>query len=253
MFYNFTNFFERRMNKLAAITLMLFLTSVSFAQNTKYFDSPFALGGGYTPAWYIPEMDILNAELKNFGVGDLSTGGFYASGGAGFIYLPFIASQVRFGGMGFGGSTSESNTVNGISRELVYNLSGGGITIEYTLPFVRDLGISIGAIIGAGNLEIEINKNSGSFNWDVAVGELNTSSPDVSRRFNNSYWIISPTINIDLPVYRFVAFRLGAGYQFTFGGEWEAENGKALSGVPSGINGKSFFIQSGIFVGFFSF
>lgn len=241
------------MNRLASIIFILFLTTISFAQETKYFDSPFALGGGYTPSWYIPDMDVLNAELKNFGAGDLSTSGFYASGGAGFIYLPFIASQVRFGGMGFGGSTSESNTVSGVSREVVYNLNGGGLTIEYTLPFVRNFGISIGAIIGAGNIEIEINKNSGSFNWDVAVGELNTSSPDVSRRFSSSYWIISPTINIDIPVNRFVAFRLGAGYQFTFGGDWEAENGKPLSGVPSAIDGKSFFIQSGIFVGFFSF
>lgn len=235
------------------LILVLILSGSLFAQGSKFFDSPFALGGGYTPGWYAPKMDVLNTELKNFGAGELSTSGFYVSGGAGFVYLPFVVPNLRIGGMGFGGSTSESTVINGISKEVKYSLSGGGLTVEYTLPFVRDLGISVGAIIGVGSLEIELNKNSGSFNWGVSLSELNTSSTDVSRRFTNSYWIFSPTLNIDVSVYRFVAFRLGAGYQFTFGNDWEADNGQSLSGVPSDINGKSFFIQSGIFIGFFSF
>ncbi|MBZ0198483.1 MAG: hypothetical protein K8H86_01355 [Ignavibacteriaceae bacterium] len=235
------------------LLIVLILSGSFFAQSPKFFDSPFALGGGYTPGWYVPKMDILNSELKNFGAGELSSNGFYVSGGGGFVYLPFVIPGLRVGGMGFGGSTSESTVINGISKEVKYSLSGGGLTVEYTLPFVRDIGISVGAIIGGGSLEIEMNKNSGSFNWNVSMSELNTSSTDVNRRFANSYWIISPTLNIDVPVYRFVALRLGAGYQFTFGGDWEADNGKPLTGVPSDISGKSFFIQSGIFIGFFSF
>jgi hypothetical protein len=46
---------------------------------------------------------------------------------------------------------------------------------------------------------------------------------------------------------------LGAGYQFTFADKWTADNDRSLSGVPSDFNGKNFFIQSGIFIGFFSF
>jgi hypothetical protein len=47
--------------------------------------------------------------------------------------------------------------------------------------------------------------------------------------------------------------RIGAGYQLSFGSDWTADNDQNLSNVPSDLNGNSFFIQSGLFIGFFSF
>ena len=38
------------------------------------------------PAWYIPNLEPVNNELKTIGLSDLSTSGFYSSGGGGFIY-----------------------------------------------------------------------------------------------------------------------------------------------------------------------
>ena len=65
--------------------------------------------------------------------------------------------------------------------------------------------------------------------------------------------MITPTVNLDYPVYRFVVIRLGVGYQLTFADDWTADNDQPVSGIPSDLNGNAFFIQSGIFVGFFSF
>jgi hypothetical protein len=73
------------------------------------------------------------------------------------------------------------------------------------------------------------------------------------ERLTNNYWIVTPTLNIDIPVYRFVALRIGTGYQFAIDGEWEANNNQIITSVPDDLNGNSFFIQIGIFAGFFSF
>ena len=55
----------------------------------------------------------LNNQLTSFGSGQLSKSGFYTSGGAGFIYIGFMPN-LRIGGMGFGGGTSESAFVKWI-------------------------------------------------------------------------------------------------------------------------------------------
>jgi hypothetical protein len=238
--------------KKLVLLLFMFLTTV-YSQESRFFDAPFGGGGGFSPGWAFPKMDALNNKLNTTGYPQLKTGGFYTSGGAGFIYLGFVPG-LRIGGMGYGGSTSASETMNGINKEVDYSLSGGGFTVEYTLPFVRDVGISVGTVIGGGSLKVEFYKNYYEYNWNNLPGNADTpNETNISPTISNSFWFISPTLNVDIPLYRFLVFRLGAGYQFTFADKWTADNDRSLSGVPSDFNGKSFFIQSGIFIGFFSF
>ncbi|MFI5237089.1 MAG: hypothetical protein ACHQLA_04055 [Ignavibacteriales bacterium] len=235
--------------------IFLFLSVNIFAQEGQFFDAPFGGGIGYVPAWYIPNLDPINSEMLEAGIPELSTGGFYSSGIAGFIYIGFIKS-LRLGGMGFGGSLSSSQTINNLNYEVDYKLEGGGFSVEYTLPFIKNIGVSIGAVIGGGNLELNTYRNDGQFSWNGIWEEF--SNPDsttenYSRMLQNSFWMFTPTINIDYPIYRFVSLRIGAGYQLTFGDEWTVDNDQAVSNVPSDLNGDSFFIQSGIFLGFFSY
>jgi hypothetical protein len=233
---------------------LLFSISVSlFGQSGKFFDAPFGGGGGYVPAWYIPKLDEINNQLKVLGIPEFSTSGLYASGGAGFIYIGFV-KHLRLGGMGYGGSMSKSITQNGINKEAVYSIGGGGLTVEYTLPFIKDVGLSIGAQLGAGSMTIEIFNNPGSQDWGGIWSGLETgSSQSDYKKLTNSYWMISPTLNFEIPVYRFVVFRLGVGYQLSFGDDWTYDNDQTLNNVPSGLNANSFFVQSGLFIGFFSF
>jgi hypothetical protein len=234
--------------------IIIILSCNLFSQDKKYFDAPFGGGGGYTPGWIFVNLDELNKQLIGFGSGQLSTSGFYTSGGAGFIYVGFVPS-LRIGGMGFGGSTSESAFLDGFEREAIYSISGGGLTLEYTLPFIKNIAISVGAVIGGGSIQIDLYRNSGNFDWQSMWSEISSTDPsqNISRRLSNGFFLLSPTINIDIPFYRFISFRLGAGYQLAFGDTWEIENDKQLSNVPSTLNGNSFFIQSGIFIGFFSY
>jgi hypothetical protein len=239
------------MYKKILIASLFFTTSFSYGQSGQFFDAPFGGGIGYVPAWYIPNVDPINSQLNQIGMPELSTSGFYSSGISGYLYVGFV-KNLRIGGMGYGGSISTSDE----NREVIYSLGGGGLTIEYTLPFIKNLGVSLGASIGAGNLELDIYRNSGSFSWEGTweiLSDPNVTSESYYRKLQNSYWMFSPTINLDYPIYRFVSLRLGAGYQITFADDWTADNDQSVSGIPSDLNGNSFFIQSGIFIGFFSF
>ena len=236
--------------KVKLIIVILILSCNLFAQDKKYFDAPFGGGGGYTPGWIFVNLDELNSQLLGFGSGQLSKNGFYISGGTGFIYIGFVPN-LRIGGVGFGGSTSESAISSGFEREAIYRISGGGFTIEYTLPFIKNVAVSVGTVIGGGSIQIELYRNAGDFDWQNLLTESTTNN--ISRRLTNNFFLLSPTINVDIPFYRFVSFRIGGGYQLALGNDWTIENDKQLSNVPSKLNGNSFFIQTGIFLGFFSF
>jgi len=235
---------------------ILFSTgTMLYGQEGQFFDAPFGGGIGYVPAWYIPNVSPINTELNKIGMPELSSSGFYSSGIAGFLYLGFV-KDLRIGGMGFGGSLSTSQTVDNVNREVVYSLSGGGVTIEYTLPFIKNVGVSVGAVIGAGSLELDLYRNSGNFSWGGMWEELNEPNQTLDNyygKLRNHYWMFTPTVNVDYPVYRFVVLRLGVGYQLAFANEWTADNDQSVSNIPSDLNSNSFFIQSGIFIGFFSF
>ena len=229
------------------------LSISAYSQTTKYFDAPFGGGGGFVGGWYIPNVDPLNLKLKEIGIPELSTSGMFTTGGAGLIYIGFV-KNLRVGGMGYGGSVSTSSTVNGISREAIYSISGGGLTVEYTLPFIKNIGVSVGAILGSGSMSVELYRNDGNFSWENIWSDIDDGqSTNVSRKIENSYWIFTPTLNAEFPVYRFIALRLGIGYQLSFGGDWEADNGKLINDVPTDLKSDGFFIQAGIFAGFFSF
>ena len=64
---------------------------------------------------------------------------------------------------------------------------------------------------------------------------------------------MSPTVNLDLPITRFLAIRGGLGYQFTFGSDWEIGNERKIQSVPSDIDSDGLFIQTGILIGLFAF
>lgn len=243
------------MNKIFLIICIILSVTV-FPQDKRYFDTPMGGGGGYVPGWYFHKIDPLNQQLKTLSVPALSENGTYSSGGAGFIYLMFIPN-IRVGGMGFGGTASSKNSYGGdiAEKEAMLSFGGGGVTIEYTLPFIKSIGVSPGILIGGGYQKIELYSNNGVFNWNNIWNEFetNSSANRYSLTLENNYWILSPTLNIDIPFYRFFIFRIGAGYNFSLGNDWTAENDKEIAQVPSELNGDGFFIQSGIFIGFFSF
>ncbi len=241
------------MIKKLLFVLITILTINTNAQNLGFGDSPFGLGGGFTGQWIMPDVDWLNTSLSGFGTPELAKSGFFASGGTGFIYVGFI-KNLRIGGIGLGGTTSEKVTLSGVNREAVYSYSMGGLTIEYTLPFIRNWGVSVGAVLGGGSASVELYRydNSPVF-WDNILNDIKNPAASVNnygRKMTTSFWVVTPTLNIDVPLHPLVSVRLGGGYTLPLNkGNWELDNGQVISNMPSDSKNNAFYVQLGIIAG----
>jgi hypothetical protein len=230
---------------------LIFITSwsVTFSQSQTYFDAPFGGGGGFIPGFQFVNMNDLNDKLTSLSLPKFDNGSIFTTGGGGFIYIGFVP-QLRVGGIGYGGTKSITYSNNNVSHQVDYNLGVGGFTIEYTLPFVKDIAISVGAVLGGGEISVDFYENSENFVWQSL---LTSGQKNKFTKIKNDFFIISPTFNLDIPIYRFIALRFGVGYQQTLGGKWKANNDQTLFNMPSSFNGNSFFINTGIYFGFFAF
>ncbi len=238
------------------VLLLVGIYSVSFAQESgsvKWI-AKFGAAGGFTSNVMFPDFSGINSTVNNFGVGDFE-GPFVTWGGSGYAYI-MLVDNFRIGGIGFGGSQSKDVVSNGYRKEVKYFIGGGGLTLEYTFPFIKNIAVSVGAMIGGGKVEIEFYKNKGEFTWDNIWKDLEDNSStnrNVYHKLKNNYFSISPTLNVDVPFNRFLAFRIGVGYLFSVGSEWTADNEQIINNVPDNINGNTFYIQTGLFIGLFAF
>jgi len=246
------------MKNLFAILIVLLLTTNILAQDEKprtFFDAPFGGGGGFLPCWFIPNVDDINSKIALFGTEELSSSGFFASGGAGFAYVGFIPN-VRIGGLGMAGSMRATGIKDGTEREVVYTNSFGGFTVEYTVPFIRTVGVSLGLIIGGGNIDLMMSRNKGSYDWGNIWNEISDTTSHATsftRTLKQEYFTLAPTLTVDIPIYRFLALRVGAGYALAFGSDWKIDNDQQIFNVPSSFNGNNLFIQTGVMFGFFAY
>jgi len=229
------------MKKILLIWLAVF--AVVLGQERSYVDAPFGGGGGYFGGWMFPKSNDL---LKKIGLPDIDKNGMYVSGGGGFLYLGFVPN-VRVGGYGFGGSTSVKNNTS----EAIYSVGGGALTIEYTLPFIRFMGVSLGTSIGGGSVTIDKYNNNGVYNYDDIFKDQSPSINTYHKTLSRGYFYLAPQINFDYSLYRFINLRLGAGYQFTFGSDWKIDNDVKIANLPGGLKSDAFYLQLGVYFGLF--
>ena len=240
---------------LTSICVFLILSGSLRAQDEEVgLLSKFGFAGGFNAAWLMPNMDDLNSALPA-GVDKFSNSGFLGFGGSGYVYLMLI-DNLRIGGIGLSGTTTSTGSRDGFNKEVEYSIGLGGVTVEYTLPFIESIGVSFGGIIGVGSSTINIYQNKGNMNWSDIWGEVSNparTTQNISRKLKNTFFTIVPTLNVDIPVSRFASLRLGAGYIMALGENWKGDNDIQLNGVPSSLKGNSFFIQTGIMIGFISY
>ncbi len=235
-----------------AIFLFPFLTMLAQSYNQVGAISKFGLAGGVTPMIIYPDLSPINSKLKAAGLGKIDNSGIFTWGGGGYVYVLFV-KDLRIGGMGFSGSSDTKRTINGIEKEAIYSIGGGAFTIEYTIPQVKIFALSVGAMLGVGELDVEYFENSSAITWDGFWNNSGNNKKNSYGKLSGSYWIVSPTLNIDYPVNRFMAFRIGCGYQFSLGTDWKYNNEKGINEMPDDLNGNGFFLQAGFFLGFFAF
>lgn len=234
------------------LALILFVSIEAQDEQNVGWITKFGIAGGFNPVYVMPNVDPVNNMLPAFGVDKLSTSGMIGFGGSGYIYILLI-DNVRLGGMGFGLNQTKEGVVNGFNRQADYSIGVGGLTIEYTLPFIKIPAVSVGAILGTGSLQIDLYQSKNVDGWDKLWDDFGNESDTKMLSMKNSFYTFTPTINIDYPVSRYLAFRLGAGYLLTFADDWTLNNELDLNNVPSDLNANAFFIQAGIYLGFFAF
>ncbi len=192
-----------------SILILTLFTSLFYAQSEDQIGwiAKFGGAGGFTPMVLFPNYDAVNSEISKLGMNELS-GPLYTWGGGGYVYV-MIIDNLRLGGIGFSGYQSETSSQNSMDNEVVNSLGGGAATIEYTMPFVKNIALSAGLMIGGGALDIDIYQNSGSFSWDNIWQNVADQNSDQNKNYNlsNSFYFVSPTVNVDLPITRFLAVR----------------------------------------------
>ena len=235
------------------LAILLIFSEYSFAQVEQVgWIAKFGIAGGVTPTWIMPNVDPLNLELKNLGLPELSQSGTFAIGGSGYLYI-LLVPNLRIGVAGFSGTSESEAVIGGLNRSAQYNYSIGALTIEYTVSSIKNFALSFGAMIGAGDLDVKVYQTPNSASWSGVWNDFNSPNRITNRTMKNSFFTLAPTVNVDIPLNRFIALRLGGGYILSFGGDWEVDNGIKLNGVPDELNGNSIFVQSGLFIGFFAF
>ncbi|GJQ63922.1 MAG: hypothetical protein SCALA702_29750 [Melioribacteraceae bacterium] len=235
------------------VLIFLVISSISFAQAPQVgWISKFGAAAGVNPMWVMPNTDEVNKMLPALGLEEISDNGFFALGGSGYLYIMFV-KNLRLGGYGFSGTTESSGVVGTVHRSAQYSVSGGGITVEYTMPFIRGVAVSAGAMLGMGSIELNLYNNAVQYNYGDQWVQLGPSQQNSAREMTNTFYTVSPMVNVDIPLTRFIAFRAGAGYQITFVDEWTVANGRDLNGVPDDLSSGMFFFQTGLYIGLFAF
>ena len=243
------------MKKLLFFVLILISFRLTNAQEGEDVGwvARFGAAGGFSPTLVFPNVDAVNLQIKNMGLENLSSRGMLVYGGGGYAYIMFV-DNLRIGGIGLSGTQTSSGTNNGFNKEVKYNYGLGGVTVEYSLPFIKNIAVSIGAIIGVGSSSIEVFQNKNNFTWNGIWSDVsNNSSQNIYRKITNSFLTITPTLNVDIPLSRFIAFRIGGGYITTFANGWKVDNEQDIGNVPSDLSSSSFFIQTGIYFGLIAF
>ncbi len=240
------------MRKLYFIFIFAFGLTLHAQTNQMGWVAKFGAAGGFQSFYVMPELNGMNSLAKQFGLKNPAENGVVTWGGGGYAYV-MIVPNLRMGGVGFGGQSSEKGLVNGLQREIDYSFGAGAFTLEYSLPFIKNIAVSIGAMIGGGTATIELHQNDGIIDWKEVWNEFDSPNNFTSHKMENTFFTFAPTLNVDIPLTRFVAFRVGGGYILALGKDWTADNGIDIVNVPNNLNSNSFFIQTGLYFGFFAF
>ncbi len=215
------------------------------------------MGGGASFSFVTlkPDLTPISSFLNEFGSGDLANSYKYGFSFGGFAYV-MVVKNLRIGGLGFGaGNSTQKITIDGLVKKAVYSYGGGGVTVEYTLPFIRSVAVSVGAIIGGATAKFEFYQNLGIIDWRELSDNFANGKPskNTMHSITNNFFTFAPTINFELPVNRFLAVRLGGGYIIPFSDEWKADDEVGILNLPSDLKSNTFFVQAGVLFGFFIF
>jgi len=215
--------------------------------------------GGFTPGWLFVDVKPINEFLVPSRGAALKDNGVLLYGGAGSAYVMFI-KNFRIGGLGMSGSIkSTALDAAGIRRDAQLTVGFGGVTLEYVVPVVERLDLSIGTMLGGGGIDIILRQDAGGAKtWGQEWGYFESGNygtaaqiNSVKRTLTGAFFVWVPSVNIEYAILGWVGVRLGASYVGMSAPSWTVDDNYELLGVPNKVNGQGFMINAGLFVGTF--
>ncbi len=252
-------------------TLILFLALVylSNAQDDRldtffFFESLFqeekityfALAGGVNVNFSFLNFDELNNHLiSNFNVNKNFEGNLLQIGGEGFTGLIYLNNFRLTVGSYVGSKNLEydiTSNSNSYKRIIDFKTSFTGISIDYAIVPFKKFAILPGLAFGRGNLTINAYQNRDKFDWNQF--KPGNSEQEIWRHeLSNNFWVIKPQLNLEYALTNFLMFRIGVGYNTSFGTNWEYNNSAEVTNIPDKINSNGLTLQTGIFLGLFNY
>ncbi len=205
-------------------------------------------GGGVIPTWHFLNTADLNIALAGKGLPQLGEDGLFLFGGQGYGYI-MIIPNLRIGGLGYGGSMESRRDAGGQYQSTRLDVSAGGVTVEYVIPFGR-FHVALGGMLGGGSYTLTLAQGD---NIGKTWGGLFPSSPssavDSRHELVNDFFTWQPTLTLEYEVHPFIVAGLTGGY-LGGSGDWVLDDNFDMTGMPE-LNFESPFLRFGLTFGLF--
>ena len=242
---------------------LLFCTSILFSQEDDEPLSPpkragstkIGGAGGFTQGWLGIDVGPINQMLKGQGLADFNKGNLFMLGGEGYGYI-LLVPNLRIGGIGMSGSVTSKTVSGNVVREVKLSAGYGGVTMEYTIPLVPRLDISVGVMLGGGGIDLNFSRSSGvAQQWQPFLAAFGSgdSVNDYSAKLSGSFFVYQPTLTAEYAVLRWLGIKAGVSYVGMSGPTWKRDDKFDFYGVPSNVNGQGWSFNTGILIGTFVF
>jgi len=214
-------------------------------------------GLGLTPSMLFLDLGPINRVLTAANAAPFEKNALYMFGGQLYGYILFVPN-LRVGGLAAGGrmETGSLEQATGTRRDVRLSVGIGGVTVDYVVPLVPRLDLTVGTLLGGGNMKVVMTRdNGGGKIWGDLWSEYGSSQPvqEYSRTLEGSFFVYQPSVTLEYAVFRWLGVRAGVSYLGMSGGSWKLDDQHEVFGVPEDINAKGWMITTGLFIGTFVF
>ncbi len=216
-------------------------------------------GIGFTQHLLFIDLDPINEVLRKSNAAEFDNGPILMVGGQGYGYI-LLLPNVRVGGLGASGTIRSKSLQGQVRRDVDLSVGFGGVNIDYVFPVVPRLDVAVGIVLGGGGMSMKLTRDQGfAKTWDGAWDQFNTGVPPNGQPFEysttlaGSFFVYQPTVNVEVALLRWLGLRAGLSYNGMSGNSWKVDDKYDLAGVPSGVSGKGWMLNGGIFIGTFLF
>lgn len=227
------------MNKFILFLFSLLFVN-AFAQSGFY--GRVGLGFSYLPTLNYSNLENTNNILRINNFPGIQKNYFYNHTIAGYFYSLFIP-DVRIGGYySFGNITSTNQSSEKYTS--TFSNAFGGVSIEYTFS-LSSINISLGSIIGGGKETLKLSKTT----TPLFINNLFEKNNIIE--INQNFFSVIPTLNVEYSLNRFLALRIGCGYNIKLTSKPEIEDSE-INNFSQDLSINNFFLTGGLIIGFFS-